>query len=244
MLDPLDIFSGTFSILAVIIATLVGIIIISKYFHYQRKEFLLVGLTSLILVEPWWPSAISICCYFLIGQGIPITLYFFLGNAFIPIGIMSWLLALVNLIFEKRKQLLLALGFIYSIAFEVHFLYSLLTNPLSIGSMRGAVDVEYTNIMKGFLFSVVIYILVTGTVFAMHSIKSTNPEVKLKGQILLIGFISFSVGAFIDALLLLTPLTLIVARGILISCAVELYGGFIMPAWMRKVFIKMGILKE
>jgi len=48
MVDPLSIeqiFRGSFSLVFVIISVFIGLRLISKYFKYQAKSFIAVGLT-------------------------------------------------------------------------------------------------------------------------------------------------------------------------------------------------------
>jgi hypothetical protein len=71
--------------------------------------------------------------------------------------------------------------------------------------------------------------LISGILIARQSIRSEKPEIKLKGKFLLIAFILFVIGAFADAVLLLTVITLPIIRIILISSSVLFYFGFILP---------------
>ena len=71
--------------------------------------------------------------------------------------------------------------------------------------------------------------LVTGILFSKESMKVKDPLIKLKGKFLLVAFISFTIGALLDALLAFTPLNLVIVRLILISSAIEYYFGFFVP---------------
>ena len=237
-LGPLEILNGALSIGVVIIAVICGVIIISKYFEFKRREFLLIGITAIILVEPWWPSALSTVLLLIFNIEITEHFYFFLGNAFIPVGLIGWSFALTDLIFEKQKKILQISGILYGVAFEMHFLYAFFFNISSIGQLRGPNDVEYHYVMTGFLFSVVIFVFTTGLLFAKESLKADNPEIQLRGKLLVYGFSAFAIGATLDALIPLSAINLLITRFILISCAIGLYGGFIMPQWIRKLFLR------
>ena len=65
--------------------------------------------------------------------------------------------------------------------------------------------------------------------FSIKSIKVDDPEVKLKGKFLLIGFLSFSAASIMDALIADQLIILLIARLILISSAIEYYLGFFLP---------------
>jgi hypothetical protein len=71
--------------------------------------------------------------------------------------------------------------------------------------------------------------LITGIIFAIKSMRLDDPEVQWKGRFLLLAWISFGIGAILDASLPLNALTIIIIRLILISSAIEFYFGFFLP---------------
>jgi hypothetical protein len=82
--------------------------------------------------------------------------------------------------------------------------------------------------------------ILIGTITGMHfSIVSMriekNPLVHWKGRFLLVSFILFAVGAVGDALIELTPFTLILIKVVLILSSFFYYIGFMMPKWMIKI---------
>ena len=112
---------------------------------------------------------------------------------------------------------------------EIYIFYALNTNPDSLGTLNEIVDIEYKGILRYYLVSIIIIILISGILIARQSIRSEKLEIKLKGKFLLIAFILFVIGAFADAVLLLTVITLPIIRIILISSSVLFYFGFILP---------------
>ena len=94
---------------------------------------------------------------------------------------------------------------------------------------------------------VILVMLITGIIFAQKSIKSDDREIKLKGKLLRAAFISFTVAAVFDSLLgaifedptdPLLSIMVVIVRILLIFSALEFYGGFLLPRWMKEVFIK------
>lgn len=81
-------------------------------------------------------------------------------------------------------------------------------------------------------------ILITGLLFSRESLRSNNPENKLKGKFIAAAFISFIVGGVFDAFLPLDIITMLIYRIILISSSIEFYFGLFLPNWMKKSFIK------
>lgn len=139
---------------------------------------------------------------------------------------------------EKQLLILLIIG-IYIIIFYAIFLYYVLTDPLLIAEKISPVDTAARSpVMAIFLIIFVVIFLITGVKFALETIKIDDPETKLKGKLLLIAFPSFCISGFLDASIPTTALTLIIFRLILISSSIEFYGGFILPNWMKKAFLK------
>jgi len=88
---------------------------------------------------------------------------------------------------------------------------------------------------------------VTGINFAQKSVKLEDREVRLKGKLLRAAFIMFAVAAVLDAMLgmifevptdPLLAILVVVVRILLIFSALEFYGGFLLPKWMKEIFLK------
>ncbi len=237
-LNTLDIINGTFSLIFVGISLFVGIVIFSKYFKFKEKIYLLVGATWIFISEPWWPSSLSFLVALSNGVGISEQIYFLIGNLLVPLAIALWLVAFTEFLYtEKRKLILLIFG-IYGLIFEVLFLVFLFINPSLIGSLNTPVDVNYKSFILIFLLSFVLIVVISGFLFANLSLKSKDPEVKLKGKLLIIAYITFLFGTILDSAIPLNEITIIITRLILISSAIFWYGGFLLPRWMKKRLLK------
>jgi hypothetical protein len=84
----------------------------------------------------------------------------------------------------------------------------------------------------------VLVAFITGVIFSRNSMKADDSKVKLKGKILLLAFILFTIGAFMDAVISLTPFTLIIVRLILISSAIFYLFGFLLPDKIAELILK------
>jgi hypothetical protein len=89
--------------------------------------------------------------------------------------------------------------------------------------------------------------MISGVIFAQRSIKVEDREVRLKGKLLRAAFITFTVGAILDSLLgtifedpadPFLAVMVVVVRILLIISAIEFYGGFLLPRWMKDIFMK------
>lgn len=240
-LDAVTIVSGVFSIIFVAISTYVGIRIASKYSELKDKTFLYVGITWVLIVEPWWPSAIS----FLIAlinnsNGLQDTpeIYFIIGNVLLPVALLSWITAFTGLLYKEKQKLIQLFFVIFGVIFEIILFYFIFTDSTFIGVLHGPVDVDYAGFILGFLLGMILMILVTGHLFARESLRTGKPEIMLKGKLLYAAFICFCIGALLDSAIPLNVITLPVTRIVLISSAIFFYGGFILPDWMKKLFLK------
>lgn len=237
-LNTLDILNGTFSLIFVIISLLIGSLILLKYFRYKEKIYFLVGATWIFISEPWWPSSLSFLVSLSNGVGLPQEIYFLIGNILVPLAIALWLLAFTEFLFTEKRKLILLIFSIIGIIFEIIFFVLLSINPKLIGTLNPPVDVSYNFFIMIFLLIFILIVVITGLLFAHLSLKSDDPEVKLKGKLLVIAYIAFFIGALLDSSIRLNEVGVIFVRLILIASAIFWYGGFLLPHWMKKLFLK------
>ena len=240
-LTPLDIVNGTFGLLFVSISVILGFIIILKYFKSKNINFLWVGLTWIFITAGWWGTSISFLVALLTGgEGLSFEMIMLLNFIPLPLGLIFWSMAFTNFLYEeKRKTFLIGIG-IYLIIFYVVFLYFLFTDPIIIGEKVSPVDTKGNSaILIVFVVIFIVLFLTTGVKFALETMRiKEDPETNLKGKLLLLAFPSFCIGGFLDASIPTTALTLIIFRLILISSAIEFYGGFVLPNWMKKHLLR------
>ncbi|MBY8986116.1 MAG: hypothetical protein KGD65_13655 [Candidatus Lokiarchaeota archaeon] len=237
-LNPLDIINGIFSFIFVVISLVVGVLILIRYFRYKEKIYFLVGATWILISEPWWPSSLSFLVSLSNGIGLPPTIYFLIGNMLIPVAIAFWLLAFTEFLLTEKRKLILLVFAIIGVIFEIIFFTLLFINPDLIGYLNPPVDVSYNFFIMIFLLIFILIVVISGFFFARLSLKSDDPEVKLKGKLLVVAYIAFFLGALLDSSIRLNELGVIFVRLILIASAVFWYGGFLLPHWMRKLFLK------
>lgn len=237
-LSPIDTLNGIFSLIFVAISLFVGFVILSRYFKYKERIYLMVGATWILISEPWWPSSVSFLVALSNGVGIPPQAYFLIGNILVPLAIVFWLLAFTEFLYSEKRKLILSIFAIIGVVFEILFFSFLFLNPDLIGDLSGPVNVNYKSFIMVFLIIFLLIIVITGFLFANLSLKSKDPEVKLKGKLLIIAYISFSVGALLDSSVPFNEATIIIIRLILILSAICWYGGFILPKWMKKFLLK------
>ena len=225
-----------------VIAVSLSIVIAAKFFlaynEHKRKELFLIAFVAILMSEAWMPVAISFIYYMFTYTLLPAHAYFFIGYTFLPVGIFIWLIIFTNLIIKNRQKVILLLYAFYIVFYEILLFLFLLTDPSQIGEIKSPVDSSLTLIFNLNAFGWVAVILTTGIIFARESLQSSDPIIRLKGKLLLFGFITWSVAAIFDGFAN-TIITLFIVRVVLMASVIALYGGFILPEWMRKLVNKM-----
>ena len=231
----IDYINGSFSLILVSISFIVGIILISKYFKTKEKTFVLVGLSWMFLVEPWFPSTFSFLCYLFTGLLPSERIYLLLGTVLLPLGVLVWIYAYTEFMYVKKQKLILIVLAMIGVVYEIYLIYFWISNPSVIGEVTGPVDVNYNLVVNVYLISLLILLEVTGIIFARATIKSPEPETRLKGRLLLIAWLFFLTGSILDIISANSILILSIARILLIISAFAFYSSFNLPKWMKRL---------
>ena len=253
-MDIVDILQGSLSLIFVIISLIIGVSIISKYGKNKNRLYILVGLCWLMLSTLWLPEAVSFLMDLFIQQTLALDMHLILGNVFVPIALICWIIAYTDMINKEKQKIAVALILIFSIVFEGLFFYHFFLDINLVGAIDSlrpfSADLGY---FLAILMSISFLILfVTGINFARKSLESENKEVRLKGKLLQFAFIAFTIAAliektvrsillgtvFLDPTIPLLSVMLVVVRLLLISSAIAFYGGFLLPNWMKKILMK------
>ena len=253
VMDIVDILQGSLSLIFVLISFLIGFTIISKYGKYKKRLYILVGFCWLMLSTLWLSEAVSFLMNIFIQRTLAIEWYFIIGNAFVPVALFCWIFAYTDMINHEKQKVALTLIIIFSIVFEGLFFFYFFDDINLIGEINPvrpfSADLGY--FLTILLFISFLILFVTGFKFARKSVKSENREVRLKGDLLQFAFISFTIAAllektarsiligtvFDDPTILLLSVMLVVVRILLISSSIAFYGGFLLPRWMKEIFM-------
>ena len=249
VLELVDILQGSFSLIFVIISIVLGITILLKYFDQKNRLYFLVGISWIGVANPWIPDSISFLMNITVQQSLPVGLYFIIGNCFLPIALLTWFTAFTDIIKKDSQKRVLIITAILSILFEVVFftLFFIDIDLIGVINPLRPFTVEFDIFITVFLICVIFAMLISGVIFAQRSIKVEDREVRLKGKLLRAAFITFTVGAILDSLLgtifedpadPFLAVMVVVVRILLIISAIEFYGGFLLPRWMKDIFMK------
>jgi hypothetical protein len=246
-LELVDLLQGSFSLIFVCISLIIGFTILSKYAQHKSRLYILVGISWIGIANPYFPDSISFIEEILFQQPLPVEWYLIIGNVFIPIALLCWLIAYTDMINKKRQSLVVTLTIIFSILFELAFFYFFFTDMSQIGVIVPSrpFTVEFGLFITIYLLIVILILLITGIKFAQKSIRSKEKDIRLKGKLLRAAFITFTIAAILDSLLgtifsdptdPLLAIMVVVTLLLLIYSALEFYGGFILPKWMHAIF--------
>ncbi|HEY0087221.1 MAG TPA: hypothetical protein VGB37_00160 [Candidatus Lokiarchaeia archaeon] len=187
----------------------------------------------------WAGSGFSFLMIILTGEGLSTAQYFFINTFWMAISLFFWMWTITELKYKGKQKIILLIYAIMGITFEIYLIYYLITDPSIIGEVSTPpLDITYHGIAMIFTLFVLASICISLFLFAGSSLKTGTPDIKLKAKFLLIAMISFVIGAFADGFVTLTMITVFVIRILLISSAIEVYIGWVLPEFVRKLFLK------
>jgi hypothetical protein len=122
------------------------------------------------------------------------------------------------------------------IAIIVYYAF-LIIDPSLIGTFINPFIVQFTLFARLYFIACLFGVLIPGIIFAVKSMRSENPEIKLKGKLLLLAFISFTIGVILTSSV--PEMTIkVIARIILVTSSIEFYMGYLLPNWVKKIILK------
>lgn len=238
-LSPLDTIHSIFTLLAVGISIIIGLIIISKYFKLRQKNVLLIGIFWTGLTFPWLPTVITFFLILITDSGLGVEGYIIIGIVVLPLTVLCGLTAFTSLLGtpRKKRRFILLIVFAFNLIFESLIFYFLFTDISVIATLEGDFNINWSLFSQIYFIINLLIFLFTGILFSRKSLRSENREIKFKGKLLLIAFISFTIGTVLDFAVAFT-ITYIIARLILLSSSIEFYIGFLLPERIKKILFK------
>jgi len=238
----LEIVQGSLSLVYIFITLLLSVLFIIKYIQIRQTELLLVGIALIGLAGPWCTEAFSFLTIILTGGTLSdgfylniVIIIYIIMTAFTPFAIMCWLFAITNLLDIKNRKNVLLIFINVFIFFEVVFFVLLSTDIAYIGTFINLFNYQESLFVSVFNIAVMLIVLITGILFFRVSVRSEKAEIKLKGRLILLGFIMFLIGGFIPYIIF-NIISLVIARIFLVFSSVMLYMGFLLPNWVKSLF--------
>ena len=233
-LYPHDIINGIFGVIALSVSVFIAIRIILRGFEFRNRDFILVGIAGLIVSEPWWGAIISFVLELSSGVALTIEMQNLINFPLIPLGLFAWLVAFTDLVYKKRQKIIIELFIIYSIIYEIVFFIVYINDPSLEGTFYG---IKSRVIPTMFLVSFLIIILISVASFVRESLQSVHPEIKMKGKLLIVAMIFYSIAALLETIVLVFSISTVfqmIGRTFLIVSAITFLWGFFLPEWIKK----------
>ncbi len=230
---------GFVTLLYVLFVTIIAWIMIAKYFKVKRKSILYAGISSTGLAAAWSGIAFNFISVVFFDIIPPIEFYFLLHGCWLPLSNFFWVLTGITLSRLKKKmkkRLTIVFGIIY-IILEIMYTIFLFTDTTILGTPMNEIQVDYAPFSELYLLFILTMITIIGFWIANESLKSEDKRIRLKGKLLFISFTLFAFAAVLEVLIPIIPV-LVMARILVMFCAILLYGGFFLPKWMEKLFLK------
>jgi len=241
---PLEMIQGIFNTIFVVITIYIGLIFISKYFQHKNSNLYLFGI--------FWIGA-AIWFIFIPIQFVllffEITIhewaYYLVMYPTLPVIADVWLIAVTRLLYFKRRTLFLRVFTLMAIVFEILFFSFLFIDDGLIATRPGYFYIEMTPFAIFYIVFLMSFILITAVMFGISSLDSKDPEIRMKGKLIIISIFLFGGGAATD--LLIPPLDLdpiikaiitIIARILMSSSGILFYIGFMLPNWTKKILFR------
>lgn len=237
-LTLLEIIQGSTSLIYAITGTIIGLIIASKYLTYERKELLGIGIALALLTVPWYGGGISFLTYVLFGFILDDSVYFLINYGFLAIALIAWMYGMSILLWPNSIKKILTAFSIICIPYEIAFLLILAMKPSNIGTKEGKFNSDAALLPTIFIIFALLVSLITMIMFVRQSLRSSSLRIKWKGRFLLIAVILMAIGSGMDAIITITPTTLLIARIILLWRLIFSYLGWLMPPKISDWLVK------
>ena len=233
MLDQIDVINGIMTTICVAFFITTGVRIGLNYRREKLRVFILWGLTWIGLVNIYYPIVISFWGYVFFGQGLSLFGYLFISS-FAPITIIIAVWAWSDLIIKKYQIKLVGVAFIDNIIFISIFMYNTFNNPTSLGAIQGLVSIRYGEIVLLYLITHTVLGTFMGFILNQQSRDASEPEIRLKGDLIWIAFLLFFSGANIDGFLPLSIITICISRIALTLGSIIFFLGFFPPKFVLR----------
>lgn len=239
MVDPiLESLLGFQAAGFVILSLILGIFIIIRYFEHKKTELLFVGLTWIGIASMFWGYAFNYLTTQFLGFNFDEHLYFFFSTGTIAVIHITWMIPFTEFLYKQKKKLIMIIVLIESAIYEIIYYILFFTNLSNIGTQISLYYVSWSIFVRSYILITIILLFITGIIFARKSLMSDKREIHLKGKILMIAFISFTIPIFLEIAFILPVEIILITRTIIGSAAIEFYLGFILPNWFKKLFFK------
>ena len=116
-ISPYDYANVILSLIFVSISVFIGIKVVLKYRKYRETTLIFVGIAWIVMVESWMPAVTNFIVILITGNSLPIEIMLIIGNIFLPVGILLWMIAFTELAYKKIQKLISSIFIIWGVVF-------------------------------------------------------------------------------------------------------------------------------
>jgi len=232
-LSTLELINGSFAIVIFLFFLYIGLSIIIKYFKIKEKRVLFTGIAIIFMSFPWLAMSSSFLSALITKNPLSFEIYFIIGYG-ISFGMLFWLLTFTTLVYQNQRKVIISLYLVYIVFSTILFYIFLIDQPNLIGDLSSAIFVELGSYLKLRTLVKLIILILTGVLIYLETKDVPDEDVKIKGRFILIGVILFVLGGILFTFTNITIFPLI----FFIPSLFGIYGGFLLPDWMKKLFIQ------
>ena len=230
---------GIVTLIFIAFTFLVAIKIIAKYFETKNKIFLYAGISYLGGFFAWTGVALNFISVVFFDTIPSMEIHFFLHGALLPFTL--WLWIMTNLKFThlkpKIQKMIMIISLIIAIIFDIVYITIIFTDTTILGTLINEIQVDYAPFSEIYLLIMAIIMISLGLWLGRTSSKSEDPRIRLKGRLIIYSFI-ITLFAYILEIFIPIISVIIFARIIVMFTSILFYGGFVLPKWMEKLFLK------
>ena len=230
---------GIFTVIFITIHLLVGMKIIFKYFKHKQTFLLQIGFGWIGASTVWIGVAVDFIFVLLYDAPTPIEVHLLIIGAILPFTQLAWVAAITHLMSIKKttRHKILIVGAIIAIIFCPIYVYISLTNPSFWGEKITPIQVKLSSFNQIHYAVEIIVFILPGLWFSKESLYSDEPEIRLKGKLLLFTFLVSIIMTLLE-LLSTNVLIYLVARIFAVFVSISFYTGFMLPNWAKNIFLK------
>ena len=241
LFQNLDIFLlGLLSLIYIIIIIIIALRMIIAYYKFKVTQHLYSAIAFLGAATTSSGIALNFI-FVLIFNTIPLLrIHVLLNGGWIAFSNFFWMITIItnSKLRPKLQKYVLIFLAIGSVFIQVFYTSLLTINPnILIYNMITPLYGDYTPFFEQFLLAELIAFVLLGFCMSIMTMKSKNKQIKLKGEILTLSFSLFFIGTIFD-IYITESLLFIVGLIFLAISAILFYMGFILPNWIKKLFIK------
>jgi hypothetical protein len=235
-----ELSQGISSLVFVVVVIILMIHFAKTYLKYKEKNILYVSISLFFLSVIWMSDAVNLILILTLSTHLSIEIYYFFVLGFLPISIGGWFLVITNLMAKRQKKMILVIIAIVYAIFETIFLILLFLNAEEyIGVYNESYfDVQSSLFSQIYLFTSLSLYIITGFLMARQCLRVDQPEVRLKGKLLLMAMVLFLIGAGVEIITPIVAFTVFLSRLITICSSIFLYIAFTLPKFIKKRYLK------